>query len=92
MTKLSLTFLHRRMLFLRLPRLVFPFLTFRLAQGDEMGFGVRTDAAGDARGPVGERGEVDVHEAEDHVVRDVWDVVGNHVGGVIDLEEGWDVC
>ena len=90
--ELLLTFLHRCMLLLRLPRLAFPFLTFRLTQGNEMGFGDCTDAAGDARGPVGERGEVDVHETEDHVVRDVWDVVGDHVRGVVNLGRGWDEC
>jgi hypothetical protein len=40
------------------------------------------ERAGDLCGPIDERGEVDVHEAQDHVMRDVRDVPGDHVGCV----------
>ena len=57
----------------------------RLVQQRRDGLAVRADGARDAHGAVRERGEVHAHEAQDHVVRDVRDVVAGHVRRVEDL-------
>lgn len=57
----------------------------RLGLPDEDGLLDGAEAAGDARGALEDRGEVGAHEAQDHVVRDVREVVRRHVRGVEDL-------
>ena len=46
---------------------------------------VSPDCAGDARRAISECGEVDPHESQDHVVRDVGYVESDHVRGIEDL-------
>ena len=92
------TFPHRLILLGRLPRWHSRTSLRRcavntLAADGEHRLVLRANCARNTRGAVRERGKVDAHEAEDHVVCDVWRVEADHVRRVEDLrgarEQAW---